>query len=251
MKILKYKKTRNNEYLITTDKENYKLYDDIIIKNGLLLKKEVSEKEMQKIVNENNLLKAYYESLKFLSIKLRTEKEIATYLKKKEYNSKEIEYALDRLSRDGYLNHQIYIEAYIHDMLNLYLVGEAKIQKDLITLGFREEEIAPYLAKIEHNIYLDKINKYITKKLKANKKSENEFKRKTLNELINKGFNKNDVLSFLDKLEIPINEEEVKKIITRLALKYNRKYDLNTTKLKIRNYLYTKGYSNIDIDKYL
>ena len=44
MKILKYKKIKGNEYKIITDKEEYKLYDDIIIKHELLLKKEINKK---------------------------------------------------------------------------------------------------------------------------------------------------------------------------------------------------------------
>ena len=36
------------------------------------------------------------------------------------------------------------------------------------------------------------------------------------------------------------------------SIKINeKKYDLYTTKLKIKNYLYTKGYQNIEIDNYI
>ena len=38
-------------------------------------------------------------------------------------------------------------------MLNLYLVGEQKIFNDLLNLGFEENEIRPYLNKIDPNIY--------------------------------------------------------------------------------------------------
>ncbi len=131
MKILKYQKTKNNEYKITTDKEDYKLYDDIIIKYELLLKKEISEKEFTEILNENNMLKSYYTALKLVSIKLRSEVELKALLKKKGYNLKEINYAINKLVNEGYLNHEVYINAYIHDMLNLYLVGERKILNDM------------------------------------------------------------------------------------------------------------------------
>lgn len=246
MKIIKYQKGKNNEYKIITEEGEYKLYDDIIIKNSLLLKHDITKKEFDKILTENNLLKAYYESLKFISTKLRTEKEVRAMLKKKNYNNNEINYAIERLNKDNYLNHQVYIEAYIHDMLNLYLVGENKIISNLIALGFKEQEILPFLAKIDSSIYQEKINKYIIKKAKANKKSNLEFKRKTLNELINKGFNKSDIELSLNSISIKDNPEEIKKIIAKLNIKYSRKYDENTTKLKIKNYLYQKGYQNID-----
>ncbi|MDE5539939.1 MAG: RecX family transcriptional regulator, partial [Bacilli bacterium] len=236
---------------ITTDKGEYKLYDDIIVKHELLLKKEIDEKDFQKIVDENNLFKAYYVGLKAISVKMRCEKEIKDILKKKQYNNKEIDYAIERLSKDGYLKHDVYIEAYVHDMLSLYLVGETKILNDLVKLGFKENEIRPILEKIDIDIYLNKIEKYINKKAKVNRKSVNDFKRKIMADLINKGFNKGDIAIFLDNLEMEENMQEVEKIVAKLYRKYINKYDVNTTKMKIKNYLYQKGYTGIDVDKYI
>ena len=145
----------------------------------------------------------------------------------------------------------MYIEAYIHDALTLKLVGEKKIASELESLGFKNDEINTYLRKVDPSIYQEKIEKYILKKLKTNKKSVSEFKRKIMLDLINKGFNKEDIEAFLNTLEIEENTEEIKKIINRLYNKYMNKYDLYTTKNKIRQYLYSKGYGSIDIDEYI
>lgn len=251
MKVLKYKKDKGNIYKVLTSNGEYKLYDDIIIKYELLLKKEVTEKEWQKIIKENNLLKAYYESLKYISIKMRTEKEVELFLKKKEYNQNEIEATIKKLQEDKYINHEVYIEAYIHDRLALYIEGEKKIEAELIKLGLTAKEIKPYLNKVDTSVYKDKIKKYIDKKLKVNKKSANEFKRKIVLELFNKGFNREDINNYLETIEITENTTELEKIIKRLYQKNIKKYDINTTKLKIKNNLYQKGYTSIDIDKYL
>lgn len=246
MKIIKYQKLKKNEYKIITDEKEVTLYDDIIIKYELLLKKEISKKELENIEKENHLLKAYYESLKEINKKMKTEKEIESFLKKKNYNQEEIEYAINKLKANGYIDHLIYIEAYIHDMLTLYCFGENKIKNDLLNLGFKEEEILPFLENVDNNIYQEKIKKYIDKKLKANKKSANEFKRKTLTELMSKGFYKKDIIFYLDTLQIEENKEEIEKLINKLYKKYSHKYDAFTTKNKIKAFLYNKGYTNID-----
>ena len=251
MKILKYKKGKKNEYKILTDEKEYILYDDIIIKYELLLKKEISKKEWDTILKENNTLKSYYEGLKAINTKLRSEKELRDILKKKGYQSSEIDYALKRLNEEGYLTHKVYIEAYIHDALTLNIVGENKILKDLENLGFHNKEIKEELDKIDKSIYNEKIKKYIDKKLKANKKSANEFIKKITLDLINKGFNKEDITRYLNTLKIEDNEEEIAKIINKLYNKYINKYDLYTTKMKIKAYLYSKGYININIDEYI
>lgn len=44
MKIEKYSKGSSNKYKVTIDGEDYTLYDDVIIKFGLLLKKKLIQK---------------------------------------------------------------------------------------------------------------------------------------------------------------------------------------------------------------
>lgn len=87
MKILKYKKGKRNEYKIITDKGEYTIFDDVIIKYELLLKKELKEQEWNKILKENQLLQAYYEGLKAINTRLRTTKEIRNILKKKNFQN--------------------------------------------------------------------------------------------------------------------------------------------------------------------
>ncbi len=251
MKILKYKALKNHEYKIITDSNEYKLYDDIIIKYQLLLKKDICEVEFNNILKENNLIKAYYVGVSAITVKLRTEKEMITILKKKGFNNEEIKYAIDNLRKNHFLDHNLYIEAYIHDMLNMHLMGEKKIYNNLCNLGFMKEEIEPFLKAVDKSIYQDKIKNYINKKVKSNKSSIMEFKRKTLKELIDKGFEKGDITNYLDSLDIIEDEDMIKKLVNKLYNKYINKYDLYTTKLKIKNYLYQKGYNNINIDDYL
>ncbi len=251
MKILKYKKDKQNVYKVETNKGEYKLYDDIIIKNELLLKKEISNKKWQEIIKENNKLKAYYDAIKSISIKMRTEREIENILKKKEYTEDEINETIKKLKEGKYINHEVYIEAYIHDRLALYIEGEKKIEKDLLKLGMTKKEISPHLDKIDKSIYQNKIKKYIEKKSKTNKKSKNEFKRKTMSELINKGFYQEDIISYLDNCEIEENTDEIKRIINKLYQKYIKKYDYNTTILKIKSNLYQKGYIDIKVENFL
>lgn len=83
MKIEKYSKGSSNKYKVTIDGEDYTLYDDVIIKFGLLLKKEINSKDLDNIVKYNDELDSYYLSIKYITKKLRSEKEIYEYLKKK------------------------------------------------------------------------------------------------------------------------------------------------------------------------
>ena len=82
MKIGKYTKLKSNKYSVVFDDITVKLYDDVIVKYELLRLKEIDEKQFKEITEYNDKLEAYYKSLKYITKKLRTEKEIYKYLDK-------------------------------------------------------------------------------------------------------------------------------------------------------------------------
>ena len=67
MKIKKYTKDKGNKYKVLIDDTNYILFDDVIVKYSLLLKDEISEKELKTIVEENDKLSSYYDSIKYIT----------------------------------------------------------------------------------------------------------------------------------------------------------------------------------------
>ena len=66
MKIIKYKKLKDNRYSISFDDGSIiKIYDDLIVKYNLLCKKNVSLEEVEELVNENDKLDSYYKAIKY------------------------------------------------------------------------------------------------------------------------------------------------------------------------------------------
>ena len=103
MKIGKYTKLKSNKYSVVIDDITVKLYDDVIVKYELLRLKEIDDKLFKEITEYNDRLEAYYKSLKYITKKLRTEKEIYKYLDK-DYSKEIILETIDKLKRMGYLN---------------------------------------------------------------------------------------------------------------------------------------------------
>ena len=109
MEILKYKKMPRGKYKITTSSGEITLYEDVIIKNNFLLKKEIDLPFLEKILDENTYYEAYDLSLSYIETKLRTEKEISDYLEKKGFNYDVIKHAINKLKEIGLLNEKSYI----------------------------------------------------------------------------------------------------------------------------------------------
>ena len=242
MKIKSFKKKKNNIYEVLLDNDTQiNLYDDIILKYELLLKKEIDNNILNKIVEENKYLESYYIALKFINVRLRTEKEIRKKLK--DYSNNIVLYTINRLKKEGYLNDIIYIKSYINDEINLKMVGQNKILFDLKKMGFNEKDILNYLDSIDREVFINKIDKYISKRININHNLSGMFlKQKIVGELINKGFIKEDILSILDNYDIKDDKSIYDKEYNKIKNKLIKKYSGDELDYQIKNKLYQKGY---------
>ena len=239
MQINKFKKKGKNKYEIIFDNSSLVLYEDIILKYDLLIKKAIDEYLLDEIINENSFYDAYDKALSYIEIKLRTRKEIENYLSNKGFDSKYIEYAIDKLDKAGLLNDKVYASAFINDKVNLTLDGPFKIKNDLLNLDIDENIINDYLYKISNKVWEERIDKLINKKSSSmNNKSYYMFINKLKNELYNKGYSKEMIEDKLANIKYESNafEKDFEKAI--------KKYD---DKNKVISFLIRKGYDYNDI----
>ncbi len=241
MKINSYKKKKSNLYEITlSNKNKINLYDDVILKYGLLLKKELSEKELVKILQDNALYESYYKAVKFINSKLRTEKEIRKKLAN--YSKEAIEYTIERLKKEDYLNDYVYIKAYINDAVNLKMVGPNKIHYELKKLGFKDNDILNYLNTFENNVWLDKIKKIIQKRINSNHNlSSIVLKQKIYQDLNNRGFNREDIDLVIDDFTFDDQDIYLKEY-EKAKNKLSKKYSEEELEYQVKAYLYKKGF---------
>ena len=249
MKITKYKKIRNKYRVYFEDSSSVDLYEDIILKHSLLLKKEVTKKQLEIIVNDNKKEEIYDVSLKYISIKMRSKKEIKDYLKRKEYDDIDIKNTISRLEKNNLINNKEYARAYIIDRINLSNDGPNKIKKDLIHEGIEEEVINQYIDKIDYDELYNKLDRLIDKKIISYKKYSGEkLKYKILVFFINLGYNKDIIERILNNKDLTNSEQgliEYKKLFN----KYSKKYEGYELENIIKQKLYQKGFNYNEISK--
>ena len=241
MKIISYKKIKQNKYEVTlSNNESVLLYDDIILKYELLTKNEIDNQKLKEIILDNSKYDVYYAMLKDISKKFRTEKELRT--KFKDYDNEVIDYAIKRLKNEKYLNNELYIRAYINDAINLKLIGPNKIINNLLNLGFEKSEIEKYLEVIDNEIWLDKINKLIKKEINSNHAySGNVLKMRIQNKISNLGFELNMISKLINNYDFNLSSEKKIKEKEKALKKYSKKYSGFLLEQKVNNYLYQKG----------
>lgn len=239
MKINKFKKVGKNKYKIYFDNSEIILFEDIILKYDLLIKKDMDVDLLDEVILENKYYEAYDLALGYIEVKMRNRKEIIKYLSKKEFSDNEINYALDKLDSQNLLNNKSYIVAFINDKVNLSLDGPLKIRKCLVELDFNENEIDEYLNTFDDDIWKDKIIKIINKKKSLMKsKSYFMFINKMKNDLYNMGYSSDMIDEYLSSIEYESNSLD--KELSKLKRKYSDKN-------KIINSLLRKGYTYEEI----
>ena len=250
MKILKFSKLKSNRYNVTLENGDVlKLYDDVIVKYSLIRYKEIKDEELDELINYNDSLEAYYSALKYLTIKLRSEWELKKYLSRK-YEGNVINDTIDRLKKSGYLNRDLYIKCFINDSIALGTVGPNKIRKELNKLGFFEDEYNQIIEEVEDKVWLDKLDKIISKKINSNHRySNNKLKEKLLYDLSNEGYYKWMIEDIIHLKDFRANDNLVQKEYDKLFRKFSKKYDGSELSYQIKQRLYQKGFNSLEIEK--
>ena len=246
MKVLKYKKIKNKYKVYFDNNLTIDLYEDTILKYNLLLKKDINDKTLDDMIAFNNKEEIYFNTLKYISIKIRSKEEIYKYLQKKNYDIKDINEIISRLEKENIIDDEVYIRSYIHDRFNLSSEGPLKIKYSLNNMD--NNLVKKYISEISEEDIINKLDKLVDKKIKSIKNySGNVLKMKILNYFSNLGYSKEDIEKVLSTKNIK-NDNGIKEY-TKLYNKYSKKYEGYELEKVIANKLYSKGYDINEIKK--
>ena len=203
IKIIKYKIENNGKYkLFLEDGSSIDTYEDVILKNNLLYKKDIDDSLYNIIMNDNVYEEAYSKSINYIGIRLRSINEMKVYLKSKKYSEEVINIIIERLIKNNLLNDAIFTQAFINDKLNFTTMGPYKIELELKKHNIDNNIISKCISTIDEDIIYEKINKLITKFIKSNKKYKGFLlKNKIYTNLINLGYSSSMILEVLNNYE--------------------------------------------------
>lgn len=194
MKIIKYEKKGNNTYKVYLENnQTITLYEDVIIKNNLLYKKEISESLLETLDIDNSKEDIYNKCVKYISVRIRSIEEIKEYLLRKGIGNDLIETTIDKLIKNNLLNNEAFTKAFVHDKLNFTTMGPYKIEQELKKHKIDANIIYQCLNDIDDTIIDNKINKQIIKLMKTSKKKQN-IRNKIYMNLLSLGYSNEMIL---------------------------------------------------------
>ena len=242
MNILKFTRKRNGWYeLLLDNDEKLLINEDLILKYDLLIDKRIG-KNREKLLRENNYYLAYDKSVKYITVKVRSESEIRKYLSRLDIDEDNIDFVVKKLNDQGYLNDKLYASLYVKDRINLSNDGPDKIIANLNQHNIKSEYIDSAISEFDIELQRSRIDKLVKKQISTNtNKGGALLKQKILMNLINLGYDRSLILESLNYSDIDdsnIYEKEYEKIKEKLSKKYSGK----ELEYRIRQKLYQKGF---------
>jgi len=171
----------DGEYSFSISPETYDLFP---IKKGQTL----TDKQIQVIQNHEQFEKAKNLVLNYIGLRIRSTKEVQTYLKRKNIPENVIRRVIQYCTEKKYLDDYTFAKAFTKDQLNLNKSGVFKIRSSLRTKGIAVEIIDLVVKElINRDEQLDLAAKLGKRKFRLLTKDTNK-KQKIYRFLLQKGF---------------------------------------------------------------
>lgn len=250
MKIKNIKKVGTKYKLILDSGEIITTNEHVIINSNLLYTKKITEKQLNKIKEETIYYENYDKILKMINRKIRSEYEIRKTLTKNEVSQLDQDKIVEKLKELNLINDELFAESYTNDKINLTLEGPYKIKQALEDNNIDSMYIENALSNFTQDLIDQKLDKIINKRLKSNTKDTAYiFKQKTSIYLSNLGYSREDIANHLENINLNNNklEKEMQKIYDKLKTKYEG-YTLYN---KLKQKLYSKGFTSEEINNFI
>ena len=248
MKIEKFKKMANGRYQLTLDNgEQLQLYEEVILKYELLLKKEIQKDKMISIEEYNTEWDVYYTALKSLKSRFKSSYELRKSLLDKAYPVELVDKAINKLTEQKYLDDRSFTKGYINNQIITSSKGPNRIMKDLSAKGIMNSIIQEEILVFNEDIQKEKIDKIIRISIKSNRNRGGVvLKNKIINDLINNGYSYYVITKVISNYEFDNDSIIAKREYDKLYKRLSRKYSGKDLEYKIKEKLYQKGLSYED-----
>lgn len=132
----------DGEYSFSLNEEDY-------MKLGLYENRRITADEIRRIKNLVNFNSAKSDAIRFVSLKIRSGKEVGEKLKRMGYEQDTADRVVDELKGMGYIDDRLYALKYINDRRKLKPQSKRMLKYDLARRGIGEEIIDDVLSEID------------------------------------------------------------------------------------------------------
>lgn len=250
---IQIQKKQKDRYNIFLTKENgeeqfaFSVDESVLIENKLRKGMDLAESTIEELIRQDTVHKAYNLAIRYLSYRMRTEKEMQLYLEEKEIDPEHIAKVLERLVKEKLIDDQQFAEMFVRSRINTSDKGPLLIQRELIKKG-----VPAFIAEEAVGLYpyeeqLKKIKLLAKKKLSRTNKSFQQQMQQLKVNLMHKGFTQQAISEGLtgmeDEKDEDIEWQALVKQGEKLIRKHEKKLEGYELKRKVTQGLYQRGFT--------
>jgi len=162
MKITSVERDKKNKDKFTVYIDNqpaFKISEEDYLSLNLYEEKDITSDEIDYIKNEVNFRRAKSVAVKYLSMKLRNEKDVYSKLINEGYSRKTAERVVEELKSLGYINDKLYVQKYIFDRSKLKPKSKKLLKLELLNKGIKEDDIDEVMAdwKVDESVVAENL----------------------------------------------------------------------------------------------
>lgn len=179
-------KTPGRYNIFVDGKYSFSLDELQLVQSGIHSGLDIDEDKLSQFQNESNFGKNYIRAVDLISRRLRSEKEIRDYAKRKQWTVDNTDRVVERLKQRGYLNDRVFAEAFVRSRQNATKYSKRRIEQDL-----RKKGVSGAIIK---EVLHDEVNDLeALKKLVAKRAQRYDNPAKLKAYLLRAGFNYDDI----------------------------------------------------------
>ncbi|MCY8406344.1 recombination regulator RecX [Bacillus sonorensis] len=254
-KISAQKNNKDRVNIFLDEKYAFSVDMDVLVKFDLRKGKLLDELDVIEIQYGDDIKKGFNKALDYLSYRMRSTKEVKDHLKKKGVADSAVTEIIHMLKSHKYLDDREFAAAYVSTHRKTSGKGPDVLYKELQLKGIDEDLIQEALRSFTFSEQVAAAVKYAEKLLKKGKKlSSRETKQAIEQQLIRKGFSFEAISAALLEIDYENDDDSEREALDKQGEKAMRRYHYDgsyETKMKVKQFLFRKGFSLDMIDQYL
>ena len=188
-------KTPGRYNVFVDEKFAFSLDEMQLVKLGLKKGQEFSAEELAHLKNESDFGKNYIRAVDLISRRLRSEKEIRDYARRKNWTRENTDKVIARLYEKNYLDDAKFAGSFVRSRANLRNFSRRKMESELIKKGINKDTREKVLAENE-----DFDETASLKNLIAKKRARYDSREKFIAYLARQGFSYDDIKEALNEI---------------------------------------------------
>ncbi|EUJ29124.1 recombination regulator RecX [Listeria floridensis FSL S10-1187] len=248
-------KNKERYNIFIDEKYRFSVDEEVLARFSLLKGKTLSENEISEIEQADSERVGLNRAIQFLSHRVRSEKEVRTFLAKHEIAPEQRDAIIQKLVEMDYLDDAEFAKLYVRTQAKTTTKGPKKIERELIEKGIVRELIVESLANYQSDDQEQNALKEASKIARRSRKTAKKLLvRKIQGDLMQKGYSQELAKWASEEATHNLDESDEQTILAdqlEKLMRKNKRFDARKAKQKTIQSLMQKGFSYDTIQAYL